>query len=147
MRKFHIIILLFVISCSSKNTEQTKRFKQYLTSVHQEEIEDKIYILMPLNICGSCVKNMTNLLNTSIENTNKLVIILGDYTSVTIKNKAKELSHFKVLYDNKMQMVKQSIIVGDKIVLLKVKNKQIQQSISYLPHENEQKILKFTNNP
>ena len=143
MRKFYIIMLLFIISCSNKNTEQTKKFKQYLTSVHQKEIEDKIYVLMPLNICGSCVKNMTNLLNTNVENPNQLVIILADYTNVTIKNKAKELSDFKVLYDNKMQITKQNIIAGDKIVLLNVKNKHIQQSISYIPLENEQKILKF----
>ena len=146
MKRFLFISYLILFSaCVNSNSDLTGKFNNYLKIYHHQDIQNKIYVIIPLNICGSCVDEMINLLNNNVKNYDQIIIILADYTTVTIKKKAKDLSDFKILFDNKMKVTKENIINGDKIVLFKITDKKVKESIVFEPYQNEKQIISFIN--
>jgi hypothetical protein len=140
-----ISFLIATISCQSYN-KKTDDFNHYLMTRHHTNLQNKVYVIIPLNICGSCVDKIINMVHLYPKNLSKLTIILTDYTSITIKNKIKELPDIQVLKDNRMYIVKDHVINGDKIIIIKVADKQIANILPYLVGENENRIKEILSN-
>jgi len=139
-----IVVFSFLFACSNPYPKETKIFKDYLQQKNNN-LENKTYVILPLNICGSCVENMINMLNMYAD-PDKTIIVITDYTGVTIKNKAKELDKFKIIEDHKMSVVNSGLITGDKIVLIRVDNNAISEIVPYNVGENENVIKEIFKN-
>ncbi len=144
MKKIYLILLIFtIINCKNDNTSKLySNFENYLLKNHNTKINDGIYLIVPLNICHSCVEETIKKLNNPLIN-KSIHVILADYTKLSInetKNKINNKLH--ILSDNKMQIVKQNIASGNFVIIFVIKNKKIKKVI-YKPNENDEEIEKI----
>ncbi|CAA0152092.1 hypothetical protein [Tenacibaculum maritimum] len=143
-----ILITLFLTSCNKDRfSKETEKFNDFLVSNFDSVIEsDKIYILMPMNLCGSCVDKMTKYLLNQEHKKNRFVIILSDNTSVTFYKPKKALEGFDFIDDSKNLLVKNKIIDGNNIVVYSFKEGKISKIIKYEPLINDASVIEEFNN-
>lgn len=148
--RIQIIILIscvFILSsCLSSNSfeKETKKFKRYLTNQFSEPIKNNIYILIPMNLCGSCVDKISEYLQEKCNSNNKdYIIIISDYTSKTFFEVKDSLKCFNILEDSKHKLIKDDVISGKNIVLFKVENEIIVDLIEFNPNINDSNVKLF----
>lgn len=135
-------LFLLINACSNKYNKETLSFKKYMQEQFNTDIEDGNYVLIPLNICHTCIETIGDILLVTFNKKNKIILI--DYTSTTINNyKSKYLEGYKVYKDNKMNLVKQNIISGNNIYVFKIQNHKIIDKIKFIRGKNENEIKKF----
>lgn len=138
-----ISFFLLLISCDKGSfLEETEKFNAFLVSNFNRGIEpNKTYILIPMNLCGSCVDKMTKYLLEQKRKKNRFIIILTDNTSVTFYKPKKILEGFDFVDDSKNLLIKNKIIDGNNIVIYSFKEKEIKKIIKYEPLINDELII------
>ena len=144
MRNTLILLLAiatsFTLNSCDNYVKETELFSSYLFNHYDKNLEDKLYIIIPQNICISCVDKMQAKIEKRKDKSKNYIVILADYTSVTFQKPKEQLKDFEVLEDNKMNIIKEKIIIGTNIVLINVFQGNIDEIIGYTPFINDEQI-------
>ncbi len=139
--KFLFILSLLIISSCSTNIYQkeTEEFKTYLVNKNVE-IQNGIYVIIPLDICQYCVNDLISKIN-NMQDTHSLYVILSGMTSFNINERKKELKNLKIIDDTKMSFFSAvDFSNGLYPLIIKIKNEKIYKIIEVKTGENDKEV-------
>jgi len=139
MKKHLLLISIFILfsNCQEQN-EKYLLLEKYVHSNFDANIKDGNYVVVPLNVCHTCVEKMILKLQNPKINKNTVVIIV-DYSKINFQKIKSALPNTTLLFDNKMSIVKSGIISGNYIEVFVIKNQKIDK-IEYHPNVNDNEI-------
>jgi len=123
-----IFLLLFFILTSascSKYQKETEELSNYLHAGFDKEIQNGLYITIPISSCSGCVYKIISVLEEYNKYNSNITPILIDVSKTKIRLHSKKLLSYNVLKDEKEDFYNHKISNGDYPELIEVENNKI----------------------
>ncbi len=135
-----LTIFVFAVStnCSGYDKDTYRAFEDYLRDNFQSLPEEGIYVMIPTEICHTCIDNMIAMLKMPVDQ-RKIKVIFITRSTALANDIISRLPETDVFIDNKYKAVKSGLVAGTHIELFEVKSGGVKKYI-YRVNENEWEI-------